>query len=541
MSEAIGTILGRLLVRVARAVWFLAVRPTLTLPLTVALVLGHMWVTAGAGVQFCTGLAAPAVVLGWRRWHRPSYAVGVRWARTWWLRWVRYGVLWAWWMGRSSLTLTDEKTGNAVRPRLIRVASTPSVDRLLVRLPAGMTPDDVRSKRDALAHATGATEARVKKHKPRHIWLELERRNPLKCTIPAIPVPTGKHALDVRRLDRLIIGYADDGTPWRLRVRGNHIFIGGATGSGKGSVIQSVLQALAPFIRAGLVQVWAIDPKGGMELEFGAPLYARYERDGWEGMVKLLETGAEVMDERCRTLRGKTRKFTPSVETPLVLILIDELATLTALLPDRSLSARAENALGLLLTKGRAPGFCVMAAVQDVTKAVCVWRDLFPTRVALRLSKALEVDMVVGDGAYDAGAYCDELPESCPGMAYVKVEGKAEPVRVRAAFVTDEDIIATAAEYRPDVVGLVTPAAEQPDTNASDVPVSVPVPVRELVPAGAQVVPGEVTVSVRLGKNTENDNRPARGPATSRPPRKPRKPRKPRAPRATATARQEDQ
>jgi S-DNA-T family DNA segregation ATPase FtsK/SpoIIIE len=233
-----------------------------------------------------------------------------------------------------------------------------------------------------------------------------------------------------------------------------------------------------------------------MELEFGRDMFTRYERDDFAAMADMLDEASWAMDARCRDLRGKVRKFTPSVETPLVLVLVDELATLTALLPDRRLSAQVETALGLLLTKGRAPGFAVMAAVQDVTKEVCRWRDLFPTKVGLRLAKALEVDMALGDGAYDAGAYCDTIsddPDTGAGTAYVLLEGHAEPVRVRAAYVTDEDIVEMNAAYPAGGIALAVPVPE-------------PVPSR-----------------VELSK----DARPARGPETPGPAGKPRK-RKPR-------------
>ena len=162
-----------------------------------------------------------------------------------------------------------------------------------------------------------------------------------------------------------------------------------------------------------------------MELEFGKDLFTRYERDDYDAMVTLLEDAAIDMDERCRRLRGTTRTFNPTTATPLVMVVVDELATLTALQPDRRLQGRAENALGLLLTKGRAPGFHVLAAVQDVTKRVCEWRDLFPDKIALRLGKATEVDMVLGDDAWDNGALCDSIPRSLPGIGYVLMEGQA--------------------------------------------------------------------------------------------------------------------
>ena len=53
---------------------------------------------------------------------------------------------------------------------------------------------------------------------------------------------------------------------WRLSCVGNHVLIVGATGAGKSAVLWAIISGLAPLIRAGLVKVWAIDPKGGMEL-----------------------------------------------------------------------------------------------------------------------------------------------------------------------------------------------------------------------------------------------------------------------------------
>jgi integrase len=45
------------------------------------------------------------------------------------------------------------------------------------------------------------------------------------------------------------IGLQEDGEPWELRVLGTHLLIAGATGSGKGPVLWSLLRGLAPAIR----------------------------------------------------------------------------------------------------------------------------------------------------------------------------------------------------------------------------------------------------------------------------------------------------
>jgi DNA segregation ATPase FtsK/SpoIIIE-like protein len=53
----------------------------------------------------------------------------------------------------------------------------------------------------------------------------------------------------------------------------------------------------------------------------------------------------------------------------------------------------------------------------------------------------------------DQGARCDRIRESLPGVGYVRIDGVREPTRVRAAYVTDEDIAAMAAEYGPRTTG----------------------------------------------------------------------------------------
>ena len=67
-------------------------------------------------------------------------------------------------------------------------------------------------------------------------------------------------------------------------------------------------------------------------------------------------------------------------------------------------------------------------------------RDLFPTRIALRLNEAEQVNLVLGPGARNRGAHADLIPDSLPGVGYVTVDGITEPVRVRFSNVTDTHI-----------------------------------------------------------------------------------------------------
>ena len=219
------------------------------------------------------------------------------------------------------------------------------------------------------------------------------------------------------------------------------MLIAGATGSGKGSVIWSLIRALLPAIAAGWVQVWALDPKR-MELSFGRALFHRYACHA-AAMVELLEAAVAEMHDRAGQFGGRTRTFTPSTGFPFVVVLVDELAFLTAYQPERDLRKRAEAAIATLTSQGRSVGVCVVGALQDPRKDVISLRNLFSTRIALRLDESDQVDMVLGDGARDRGALADQispLPYTGAGVGYVRLEASPDPVRVRAAYVTDADI-----------------------------------------------------------------------------------------------------
>jgi S-DNA-T family DNA segregation ATPase FtsK/SpoIIIE len=297
------------------------------------------------------------------------------------------------------------------------------------------------------------------------VWLEFTTNDPLTETVPALPV---SETVD---LEAVAVGLQEDGEPWTVQVLGTHMLIAGATGAGKGSVLWSLLRGLGPQIRDGRVAVWAIDPKGGMELGPGRALYTRFatptlDEHPYEAIAVQLEDVVKVMQRRSQGLAGALiRQHVPTVQEPLILVVIDEIANLTAYLTDRKVKERINQALGLLLTQGRANAVCVVGALQDPRREVMTLRSLFPTKVALRLDSPTEVDMVLGDGARDQGAYCDRIPASLPGVGYVRVDGVREPSRVRAGYVTDDDIAAIVRDYaapRPGLDGTALfDAAEQ--------------------------------------------------------------------------------
>ncbi|MFI0448380.1 FtsK/SpoIIIE domain-containing protein [Actinomadura sp. 6N118] len=353
--------------------------------------------------------------------------------------------------------LTKMHKGREYLPSIKRVRCGPTSDRVLVRMLKGQAPGSWEQVAVNLAHGFGSELVRVRQGtrnrwswadgrpvrrtvaRPGSVWLEFVRKDALKTPLAALPL-----ADDVD-LEAVPVGAREDGKPWLLRLLGTHVLIAGATGSGKGSVLWSIVRAVLPWMFLGLVQVWAVDPKR-MELSYGRRLFERYGRysdDPNGGMVELLEEAAEDLNKRAAMFAGKRRSFLPSLEHPFRVIIVDELAFLTAYCPSRDLRKRAEQALAVLATQGRSVGYCLVGAQQDARKEVNNLRNLFPDRIALRLDESEQVDMVLGDGARDRGALADQIssiPEVGAGVGYIKLETTPDPVRVRAAYVSDADI-----------------------------------------------------------------------------------------------------
>lgn len=397
------------------------------------------------------GWPGPALAVGvpaggltaWSFAHRPSFRrffwwpVLGRWRR------MRYRRQWHPAMATAKLAVTFDQ--DTFLPLLKRVRVGPTGDQVTIRMVTGQIPDDYAKAGERLAHTFGAIAYRVLPgDRPDLVVITFRRTDPLVAIVPPLSVPA------VPDFERLPVAMTEDGDPYRLRLFGTQVLVVGATGAGKGSVIWSFLRSVAGGIATGLVQVWAFDPKGGMELGAGERLFARFACEDFEAMADMLDEALTTTRRRAARLRGVTRQHVPTVNEPLIVIVVDELAALTAYLTDRKLKDRIKATLGLLLTQGRAVGVHVLACLQDPRKEVLPFRNLFPTRIGLRLTEEAEVDLVLGDGARDRGAICDRIPQSTPGVGFVVLDGDPSPARVRFSYLDDTDITELATTYAPN-------------------------------------------------------------------------------------------
>ncbi len=420
------------------------VRTLIVHPIAVAVlaVPGVIWVRYGWPTAVAAVTIPGSLLFGWMLADRASFARWIGWRLL--AFWRRFWIYRRHWQPVMIVSgLGRHLQGRDYLPRLVRVECDGWADRVTVRMLSGQAVKDWADRTDHLAHGFGSPSCRVAVAKAGRLVLTFPRRDPLAEPLPAVPVPESATVGPVE------VGRCEDGRPYRLKVHGTHVLIAGATGAGKGSWLWSTIRGLLPAMQAGLVQVWALDPKR-MELSFGRALFgARYAADPKE-CADLLDDAVSVMQERADRFAGLQRSHTPTVDDPFVLVLVDEVAFLTAYQSDKGLRQRITAALATLTTQGRAVGVGVMAALQDPRKEVMNIRNLFPDKIALRLDESEQVDMVLGDGARDRGALADHIspvPELGAGVGYVRLETSPDPVRVRAAYVSDANIRQMVAEY----------------------------------------------------------------------------------------------
>ncbi|MGH8623922.1 MAG: type IV secretory system conjugative DNA transfer family protein [Gammaproteobacteria bacterium] len=385
--------------------------------------------------------AAVAVGCGLWAWQHPDSLnrTVVRQVRSEWRRALVYAWPWRRVMLFSDLT---KHTGHRQRrthyPTLRRVRADGWRDRVSVKLLHGQCADTYAAHAQELANSFGARACRVRVDRPRRIWLDFVHTDPLAQSIGVLSLAEPGTSVD---LARVVIGRTETGRPWSLRLADRHILVAGVSDAGKSSVMWAVLRALAPWIRSGLVQVFGIDPKGGMELGRAPDLFQQLVCTNGIDAVALLEHVATLTRQRAEALRRQaSRKWTPGSGQPFVLLVVDELADVIAYQPDNGLRKRANLALQSILSQGRAPGVCVIGQLQDPRKEIIDFRHLFPTKIAMRLDEPKQVDMVLGDGVRERGATAHEISEDTPGVAWVKIDGRRDPDRARAFHSTDHDL-----------------------------------------------------------------------------------------------------
>ncbi|WP_024441064.1 cell division protein FtsK [Mycobacterium sp. UM_WGJ] len=322
-------------------------------------------------------------------------------------------------------------------PRLVGTEVTPTSLCLTVRARMGQTVDDLERAVPAIRDAARAHSARSVVVSPGTIRIDLVMREQLSTVGTAAPTTTVTTA-------RVRLGRCENGSAWTLPLSGRHTLTVGCSGAGKGSIFWGIAGGLGPAVAAGVVRLVGIDLKYGIELSVGSALFTKIATTESDA-VKTLAALEQLMNKRGTAMAGRVRDHTPTASAPLTVLLIDELAGVTAYMSDPALRKEASASLSRILTKGRALGIVVGAFLQDPRKEILPMRGLFTQTIALRLRSRDEVAMVLGDGTADA-APAHRISPDAPGTGYVVAED-GQVTKVRSDFWTDDQIRAIAKQY----------------------------------------------------------------------------------------------
>ncbi len=390
----------------------------------------------------CTVAGLLGAVAIWWRAHPATFdRIAAPWLRSRRRRWTAYvGKRWSAIMIDCDLVRENRATGHLAVPRVMQVRSASrSIDTVRVRMVRGQDLRIWTEQAEALAHALNAERVAVIKHRPCVLTVVVERQMPFAMPLEAPAIPASSDLVDLRALD---IGDDEYGQPMTVSVvNGSHPLGAGATGSGKGSIMWGLLRQCGPMIRDGLVRVRMIDLKGGTETELGRPLFHRHAVDIDSAIELLREARDEMKADQAQMKEDKTRRSEVSTETPLDLIMIDEMAMLTAY-GDRSQVREALRLLAEIMTQGRSSLWTVAGFIQEPSKDLLEIRELFTTRICLGVTAASHVDMVLGEDARERGALADEIPldEEHAGIGFRIDKRSRLPRRLRIGFTTDADI-----------------------------------------------------------------------------------------------------
>ncbi|MDN5893286.1 MAG: hypothetical protein L0H93_04605 [Nocardioides sp.] len=387
--------------------------------------------------------AAPARRLGWRWWARRHWTgLAERCGLTDHVAITRH---------RGGQKIAERKI---VAPRLRRVRARGHTLQLVVRARAGQTLSDLEAGAERLAATADAHSFRSWPHPNAAgstLVVEMVMRDIL--TTPTTAVEPEPRAV----VDSTRVGRTQSGRDWLLKIRGRPTLCVGASGSGKGSVLWGICGGLAPAIRADKARLWGVDLKRGVELATGKGLFSALAYTP-EKALEVLHALMAVIDARGAVMVGKTRLHEPTVGDPLHVLVIDELAALTAYAP-MEVRREAERLIAEILTQGRALGVVVVAFVQDPRKEVVGMRGLFTQTIALRLRASEETSMVLGDGMARL-APAHRIDPTRQGTGWI-VEDSGAVDRVRADFWPDDLIRDLATRYGTEVRIDTTPTAER--------------------------------------------------------------------------------
>lgn len=300
---------------------------------------------------------------------------------------------------------------------------------------------DIQNKTDVLENAYQAKALYVEPSK------ELRLSNRAVMTVIGLYDPLKHSALDSSVIDTIPVGLSiaqpiplgimDKGNGLSLDLQHKTFLIGGSPGSGKSVASQTIVMNAA---KCRDVELWLIDPKRGVEFEDWEPCAKRFasyltkkdidedsslsdeDKLHLSSADQVLDEALQVMDQRYRYMKANgLKKMSVSDDYPLILLLVDELAELTAC-ADNTAKTKFNDQIRRLISLGRAANItCVLATQRPDSKIVPTSiRDIILVRIAFRTQNQTSSELILNDEAVrDKGASPHEIGGDEPGVGFI--------------------------------------------------------------------------------------------------------------------------
>ncbi len=239
------------------------------------------------------------------------------------------------------------------------------------------------------------------------------------------------------------LGTSETGRRVNASLAERNMLIGGEPGGGKSVALQLIVAHGALSADCKLI---LIDGKR-VELGLWADCAEKFVGPSMDDAIGVMHWLQALIDERTDLLlQMKKRKVTPDLGWPFYLVPIDEVAYFSATV-GTSVQQKEFNATNRdVVARGRAPGIIPVEATQRPSADIIPTslRDLFGYRWAFRCSTEASSDTILGHGWANNGYSATEIDPQARGVSWLRAEDGI-PRRVKAAYLTDEEIIHIAA------------------------------------------------------------------------------------------------
>jgi len=255
------------------------------------------------------------------------------------------------------------------------------------------------------------------------------------------------------------IGQGAGGHLWHSLLETGHILVGGESGSGKSTWLNTALASLLAGHTSQELQIAIVDPKA---VEFqayqGVPhLFRPIATEVDEASLLTAHLLAEI-DRRQALFRHAGAKnlsrYNKSVQDrlPLILLIVDEVTDIAL---QAGLKSPFYTDLIRLVSKGRAFGLVVILATQNPKAEVLntLIRGNMSTRIAFRVATAEHSRVILGSGG------AQKLSRTIQGRLMVQLDREEEILQ--GFYITDEEIEQLTCQLQHSRPAILTQLEEE--------------------------------------------------------------------------------